>query len=1099
MGGSVASKLTEAFSPELRQRGEDLFYRNLVEVVPGKVDRAEATVFGNGECRVVLWPASLDGDGDGEEELPVRGACNCSTFCEEGVCEHLWGLILSLSRCLPEVPISSRFDFPPLDDLVEGTTLKPASPLASPELPSWVVRLDRIETELHRSAQTVWSGIENPGEEILYSVDVEASEGRSGLALLTEVRLRSGGKTVPYDPEDGVDSQPTLVLDRRIFACLQGATRPGSNQRGARPYFLDADQLELLLPMLCETDRLHLKRNTGEDQAPPGPLSFDGGSPWVLGIRMQKVEFPAAEDGGVPVTDCIVEGFLSRDQERQNLSWPSLLCKEGFLFSKRTVARFDPRGCDPWLDAFRDHGPLRVPGRDEDELIRRLLALPGDPLLDLPELSLARATKPRPFLQVIPGSAEEDGPGESVSGSVRFFCCRIAFDYDGTLVSASRRESVLDASAGSPRVRRDRSAERAALILFLKSGGRRLPEATGFDGEIEVRRLPEVTARLLGAGWKVESDGVSYHKAELLPVTLSSGIDWLDLRGGIRFGSQTLSLGDLCEAVVQGKSQVDLPDGSVGVFPESGLDRWRLLASLSDSRGDCLRFGANQGWLLEVLLEDRCQEDLDRRWLRQREKIRSLDTLAPLPETSSFSGRLRDYQREALGWFAFLRDLGFGGCLADDMGLGKTVQVLALLDWRRRRKNRKPSLVVAPRSLTFNWAKEAETFTPELSVFEYGGPNREKDLPRLPEFDLVITTYGTLRRDALLLQDQEFDYVILDEAQAIKNSRSQAARASRLLRSSFRLALSGTPIENHLGELWSLFDFLNPGMLGQMGSLANATSQRGFDLGEEEAASLSRAIRPFFLRRTKQQVLKDLPPKTEQILYCEMGEQQREEYNDLRDFYRSSLLMRSPESAGKLSRTPQVLEALMRLRQMACHPGLVDSSRRGDESAKLDVLLPTLVDLRKGGHKALVFSQFTTLLGIVRKRLGDMGLDHEYLDGKTQDRQACVENFQSDGGPPFFLVSLKAGGVGLNLTAADYVFLLDPWWNPAVESQAIDRVHRSGQTRSVMAYRIVCRDTIEEKVLELSSRKRNLADSIIGNEGLTLSDLTLDDLESLLS
>lgn len=374
----------------------------------------------------------------------------------------------------------------------------------------------------------------------------------------------------------------------------------------------------------------------------------------------------------------------------------------------------------------------------------------------------------------------------------------------------------------------------------------------------------------------------------------------------------------------------------------------------------------------------------------------------------------------------FLRQFSFGGCLADDMGVGKTAQVLALLECRREsivtNGERRPSLVVVPKSLVFNWKLEAARFTPKLRVLDYTGLARTSD--GFAEHDIVLTTYGTLRRDALVLKDVEFDYVILDEAQAVKNANTESAKAVRLLRGKNRLVLSGTPLENHLGELWTLFDFLNPGMLGT----ANAFKMVGGASRNPDEGSrrlLASALRPFILRRTKEQVARELPPKTEQTIYCEMEPAQRKLYNELLQHYRTSLLARV-ETEGMAKSKIQVLEALLRLRQAACHPGLLDRKRLADPSAKMDVLLAQVREVLEEGHKALVFSQFTSLLKIVRDRLDGEGIAYEYLDGATRDRQAHVDRFQNEPACQLFLVSLKAGGLGLNLTAAEYVFLLDP-------------------------------------------------------------------------
>ena len=415
---------------------------------------------------------------------------------------------------------------------------------------------------------------------------------------------------------------------------------------------------------------------------------------------------------------------------------------------------------------------------------------------------------------------------------------------------------------------------------------------------------------------------------------------------------------------------------------------------------------------------------------------------------------------------------------------------------RARRLSKGPSLIVVPRSLVFNWKAEAEKFCPRLRVLDYTGPNRHATRDEFPNYDLIITTYGTLRTDIVELSQITFDYVILDEAQAIKNADSQAAKAARLLKGRHRLAMSGTPIENHLGELWSIFEFLNPGMLGTASVFKKHAS--GASAADEGARSLlARALRPFILRRTKAQVVKDLPEKFEQTLICDLEPAQRQIYEGLKAHYRQALLRKDTAELGRSK--IEVLEALLRLRQAACHPGLIDPERSGDPSAKLDMLIPQLVEVAEEGHKILVFSQFTKFLGLVRDRLDAEGLKYEYLDGRTRNRDERVERFQTDPDIPLFLISLKAGGLGLNLTAAGYVYLLDPWWNPAVEAQAIDRSHRIGQTQQVFAYRLICRDTVEQKILELQQKKRDLADAILNENRNVIGTLTKDDLEFLLS
>jgi SNF2 family DNA or RNA helicase len=606
--------------------------------------------------------------------------------------------------------------------------------------------------------------------------------------------------------------------------------------------------------------------------------------------------------------------------------------------------------------------------------------------------------------------------------------------------------------------------------------------------------MPRVVRELLHAGWHVEAEGKAFRRPGTTKVDVRSGIDWFELYGEVDYDGQTASLPALLAALRRGDTMVRLGDGTFGLLPEEWLERFAPLAGLGTKEEDHLRFRRNQAGLLDALLAAQPEVHVDELFERMRERLRTFTGVKAAEQPTGFVGQLRDYQCEGMGWMEFLREFGFGGCLADDMGVGKTAQVLATLE-ARRGQGLGPSLVVAPKSLMFNWRAEAARFTPGLRVIEHTGLAR--DIGLISDYDLVLTTYGTMLRDITHLAEIGFDYVVLDEAQAVKNSATASAKAVRLLRGKHRLALSGTPVENHLGELWSLFEFLNPGMLGEA-KVLNMAGGLARNPGEDARRLLAQALRPFILRRTKQQVARELPEKTEQTIFCELEGPQRKHYDELRKHYRESLLSRVQQQGMGKSKM-HVLEALLRLRQAACHPGLLDAARIHEPSAKLDVLMDQLAELREEGHKALVFSQFTSLLSIVRGRLDAEEIRYEYLDGSTRDRQARVDAFQNDPGCGLFLISLKAGGLGLNLTAAEYVFLLDPWWNPAVEAQAVDRAHRIGQTRPVFAYRLIARDTVEEKVLELQKTKRELADAILGEDNSVIRDLKREDLELLLS
>jgi superfamily II DNA or RNA helicase len=468
------------------------------------------------------------------------------------------------------------------------------------------------------------------------------------------------------------------------------------------------------------------------------------------------------------------------------------------------------------------------------------------------------------------------------------------------------------------------------------------------------------------------------------------------------------------------------------------------------------------------------------------EALRALaEGFAGLPRAAlpaDLRATLRPYQRSGVDWLCFLREAGLGGVLADDMGLGKTLQALCALRGR--------TLVVAPTSVLFNWEEEIARFRPGLRASLYHGAGRRLD----PAADVTLTSYAILRLDADALAAVAWDSAILDEAQTIKNPDSQVARAAHRLAAGFRVTLSGTPVENRLEELWSQLHFTNPGLLGSREDFAERTA-RPVAAGDAAAvARLRERIRPFVLRRLKREVAPELPPRTEVVLHAVLSDEERAVYDAVRAATREDVLRRLGQGGGVLA----ALEALLRLRQAACHPGLVPGGPPAETSAKLELLLEFLDEAVADGHKALVFSQWTSLLDRVEPVLRRAGIEFLRLDGSTRDRAAVVEGFQHEAGSPVLLISLGAGGLGLNLTAADHVFILDPWWNPAAEEQAADRAHRIGQTRPVMIYRLVAQDSVEERVLALQARKRALAQAALGGAGAAAA-ISREDLLALLA
>jgi superfamily II DNA or RNA helicase len=1137
---SLTSQLSGDFDGAVRQRGGDYFHSGRVQIESGSAMRVVATVRGSSRYSVKL-----------EREGPqIVASCTCPYF-DVDACKHIWAVVLAAaSRGLLDghgrsgkaylVHAGDQYDdFDDDDDDVinedeeeyqgisrhrQPVPTRALPPSLSPVLKSprqprpsgWRNRLAQLTSAATLSDSDrgdLWPST----REILYVLDVAKThaEGELHVEICVRDRKMDGAWTKPKLRSVRRDVLYRLpdINDRRILAFLAGATPDhgnngydyiyGGGYDDALPsrYRVIAPQAGWILPALCQSGRCRLRLQEEDEEPQWVSVNWEEGQPWQFRLNVRRGSDAARYE---------LVGELSRDALRTDLT-SVLLAYAGVCFTRESAALYEPAGAQHWIGCLRE-GPVLVPAAQREEFLAELLRQPELPALTLPkelryeEISLA----PRPRLTVKPNRWR---PGQ-LQGE-------LSFEYGGGIVGHEERSRAVVQAAQRRVLLRDFAAECAAQERLRRLGWRQpSPDSYSQETKLELvpRHLPNVVRELTAEGWYVEADGKIYRSPGRFNIQITSGIDWFELHGSVEFGDTVARLPELLSVLRRGDNTVKLGDGTVGLLPEDWLRKYGLLAGLGTAHGEQLRFRRSQVGLLDALLAAHPQAQCDALFSHARDELRRFTGIGPADPPAGFCGELRPYQQEGLGWMHFLRHFGFGGCLADEMGLGKTVQVLALLEARRELRERAggqiatrksgrntvahpsrtgPSLVVMPKSLIFNWKQEAARFAPRLRLLDHTGTLRRKGNGHFADYDVVLTTYGTLRNDAVDFKDVRFDYLILDEAQAIKNADSASAKAARLLQGDHRLALSGTPVENHLGELWSLFEFLNPGMLGAA-SVFKLTRGAARNPDEETRKLLAHAVRPFLLRRTKAQVIRDLPPKVEQTLYCELESKQRRLYDELREHYRQGLLKRI-EREGIQRAKIQILEALLRLRQAAIHPGLLDVERRGECSAKLDMLMPRLQEVIEEGHKTLVFSQFTGMLSILREHLDREGIAYAYLDGKTRDRQACVERFQTDPDCRLFLISLKAGGLGLNLAAAQYIFLLDPWWNPAIEAQAVDRAHRIGQTNQVFAYRLIARDTVEEKVLELQNTKRELADAIVGADNSLIRNLGKEDLELLLS
>jgi len=1095
-------------SPRDRAQGHGYVNLRSVRILSADENSASVRIIGTRQYNVHLDRAGKS----------LFYSCDCHQFDKDGdACKHIWAALLALEKggylekwrynfpayLIPELS-ENRSAVTPEDaeeyskDVFHEPSPRPRapkSPSGADNAPasSWRTAMGSVQVAQFPEHQAAsWP----KGRDILYVIDRSRRFSDKNMVIRIDGRdhKKNGEWKKPKTLFFQIESLPELPdpADQEILDRLIGARRDtwyySSTIDSQLRFHLGQRELKTLLPRIAKTGRLYYGGGRNGELL---PLVFDDGAPWDFFIDVVP-DSPHVMDS--QTGRYMICGAFYRDGVRFGAGHPEFVCSEGFLVADGKIAPFS--GSFEWIDFFRREEAFFVPAREADQWLEAMYNLGyAPPPMRLPENLRLEDVRPVPRPCITINPTREYWGNSGFEGT-------LYFDYEGVLVPSDMMGFVPQAAMRRRIVRDLKLEEQARKKLSEVGFSMAIYDWKPTGWFISHARLPKAVRELVAAGWHVEVQGRVMRNPDEFNMRISSGIDWFELHGDIDFGGAHVKLPRLLAALKRREKTIQLDDGSYGVIPEDWLKKYGILSGLGTAEDDHVRFKTHQAGILDALLASQPEVSCDALFEHVRSELQNFSGITPADAPAGFNGKLRAYQCEGLGWIHFLQKFNLGGCLADDMGLGKTIQVLALLEERRAARagaqsEIPPSLVVMPRSLVFNWLREAARFTPDLRVLEHTGIERVRGHEHFDDYDAVFTTYGTLRRDAAFFREKTFDYIILDEAQAIKNASTESAKAARLLNGRYRLALSGTPVENHLGELWSLFEFLNPGMLGPA-SVFKPGKNAAEKPDDETIGFWARALRPFILRRTKAQVARDLPEKVEQTLFCTLEPAQRALYNELRDHYRRALLGRI-RSDGLEKSKMHILEALLRLRQAAIHPGLIDPKRADEPGAKMDLILDQLREVTAEEHKALVFSQFTSMLALLRRRLDEGKIRYEYLDGQTKDRAAPVERFQNDQEVKLFLISLKAGGLGLNLTAAEYVFLLDPWWNPAVEAQAMDRTHRIGQTRSVFAYRLIAKDTVEEKVLQLQAAKREIADSVINQDGSVLQNLRAEDLELLLS
>jgi SNF2 family DNA or RNA helicase len=596
---------------------------------------------------------------------------------------------------------------------------------------------------------------------------------------------------------------------------------------------------------------------------------------------------------------------------------------------------------------------------------------------------------------------------------------------------------------------------------------------------------------------QLKGNKLNGNKAKIT-IRVISGLDWFNTSLEVRFGKKKASLKQLHTSVRNKNKFVQLDDGTLGILPTEWLNKFEDYFNAAEIVDEVLQIPKfNYEEVKQLFNDDELDESVKKEIAVYESKLKQVDLYNEVNVPEELNASLREYQKLGLAWLNLLDDFNFGGCLADDMGLGKTLQIIAFILGQRKKTQQNTNLVVVPTSLIFNWQDEVKKFAPSLKILTLYGAGRIKDITVFDNYEIILTSYGTLLSDITFLTKYRFNYIFLDESQNIKNIESQRYYAARQLQSRNKIAITGTPVENNTFDLYAQLSFACPGLLGNKQSFKDLFSVPIDKFkSSRHALQLQQKVAPFILRRTKRDVARELPEKTEMILYCPMEEAQRKVYEAYEKEFRDYIAGKEEEELSKNS--IHVLRSLTRLRQICDSPLLLEDEKLyGDSSSKIETLIEQ-INNKAQNHKVLVFSQFVSMLELIKKELQHRGIAFEYLTGSTKDREAVVNNFQNNPAIRVFLISLKAGGTGLNLTEADYVYLVDPWWNPAVENQAIDRSYRIGQKKAVMAVRLICPDTVEEKIIKLQSTKRALSNDLLKSEASFFTSITKAEWLSML-
>jgi superfamily II DNA or RNA helicase len=1075
-------------------RGLEYFRRRVVEDIDVQEMSASGVVRASDSephpVRVQLTP-------DG-----IKSQCTCPTFAKGGQhCKHVAALLISLRD---QARGSQPRRDPPLPAMV------PQTAHAGGEMLKRVRRRDRRRGSSPPVGPAQVSSMGMSGSTVpLNAPPQDATAKQTGIGAWLPAEGSGGVRRVEFRLHVRQGALTVTVLDAEARVPILPSTALAWQLLLPTP---DRDALRVLARFESGNPRHPAVDVRGEDVSELLPL-LEGQrvllEPALMQLRFGeeslRPRFDLETVGGDTI---IVKASFERPADKRRFS----LLQGGWF-----------EGWPGWHIDTQEGIARRVDKRVSPAAMRRLLRSPtiGEPMRDLvrlimqglPKVALEVGAELPDLAQIadvvdLPPTFRMRAGGALVEAHVQLFAAygdeEVAVRADGI----SPPVLVQPPEEGMKRarcIRVDIAAQQDAANKLLALGLKPDETGQGFvaNGDNAIRFWSEGLAEL-PEDWDlfVPEDLVDTqvrHKPLGVFAKVTSGMDWLNVRLSFESEGAAVDRDELRRCLAEGKRYVRLEDGSFASFDPDAI------RSMLDREIELL-MAAGKGGKLPLSHAGRVQELLQHVSgssvvANARElfhKLSSIEEIESTKKPRALKATLRPYQEAGMSWLKFIHDIGSGGVLADDMGLGKTVQTIALLLGVKQEEKHLKTLIVAPTSVVTNWERELARFSPTLRVALWHGADRKEQVEAVHEAEVVITSYALLRRDEEFLSKLDLTYAILDEAQHIKNPLSATAAAAKRLKARRRLALTGTPIENRLSEIWSIFDFVSPGLLGPLDKFESRFS-RPIEAGDYKTAQRLRSIiHPFILRRTKQEVAKDLPEKIEMDQICDLTGDQRSMYLQVAREVRAQV-MGEVERVGLAKSHIQILAGLTRLRQAACDPRLLGLPRdfTDDDSGKLVALRELISNAIEGGHKVLVFSQFVMMLKLIERAMKEDGVTYEYLDGSTKDRAERVERFQSDPTVHVFLISLKAGGTGLNLTAADTVIHFDPWWNPAVEQQATDRAHRIGQTKVVTAYRLVAAGTIEEKILQLKAKKRELVASVLSEDIGGAKKLTKSDLDEL--